>query len=69
MQEMNLPDGRVGRCPAPVNAYNAPAWVGNYSASEARTTVYGPYTVAFSADPVVANRFVMTPENGAVMRR
>ena len=41
-------------------SYDVNQWAGAYKASEARTTVYGPYNVTLTSDPLVANQFRIT---------
>lgn len=41
-------------------SYNVSLWAGAYTASEARTTVYGPYTLTLTVDPSTANQFLIT---------
>ncbi len=41
-------------------SYDVNQWAGAYNASEARTTVYGPYTVTLTVDSAVPNQFKIT---------
>jgi len=41
-------------------AYNASLWAGTYAASEARSTVYGPYDLVLTQDGSNPNRFNIT---------
>ena len=40
--------------------YEAAAWLGLFEASEARSTVYGPYDITLAQDPTDPNQFILS---------